>query len=233
MEADETACMDRAGAELSNRTALKASPLLLSTVCRPARCQCSRRDPGCASAGRRGGEHLVLPIHLLLASRGLSSGGTDIYPHHLQLCIQSVQLHKVFLVDDLTSRFQPPVVQFPVLHPAGHTCGRQSSDLARHRDPEPLVSGITLTVDGELAVCVKNQLLDVPLFGLFQRSAGSLAHTQDHTWWFWFEQAAAGDEENNPVVSGLFRNLCLVLSFCRASGLRHIDSSEPAHYIWS
>lgn len=130
----------------------------------------------------------MLSTHLLLASRGPSSGGTDIYPHHLQLCIQSVQLHKVFLVDDLTSRFQPPVVQFPVLHPAGHTCSRQSSDLpqhheavARREETEPLLSGFGLTVDGELAVCVENQLLDVPLFGLFQRSAGSLAHTQDHT----------------------------------------------------
>lgn len=35
-----------------------------------------------------------------------------------------------------------------------------------------------LTVNGELAVCVENQLLYVQLFGLFQCSAGSLHQTQ-------------------------------------------------------
>lgn len=40
---------------------------------------------------------------------------------------------------------------------------------------------VRLTVDGELAVRVENQLLNVPLFGLLQRSAGGLAHTHTHT----------------------------------------------------
>lgn len=39
---------------------------------------------------------------------------------------------------------------------------------------------VWLTIDGELAVCVENQLLNVPLFGLLQRSAGGLAHTYTH-----------------------------------------------------
>lgn len=36
---------------------------------------------------------------------------------------------------------------------------------------------VWLTIDGEHAVRVENQLLNVPLFGLLQRSAGGLAHT--------------------------------------------------------
>lgn len=52
----------------------------------------------------------------------------DIYPDDLQLCVQSVQLHKVVFVGDRTTRFQPPVIQLPVLHPAGHTCTNNTTD---------------------------------------------------------------------------------------------------------
>lgn len=46
---------------------------------------------------------------------------------------------------------------------------------------------LVLTIDSKLAVGVKNQLLDVLLFSLFQRFAGSLVntHSQDslvHLW---------------------------------------------------
>lgn len=52
----------------------------------------------------------------------------DIYPDDLQLCVQSVQLYKVVFVGDRTARFQPPVIQLPVLHPAGHTCTNDTTD---------------------------------------------------------------------------------------------------------
>lgn len=130
----------------------------------------------------------------------------DVYPDHLQLCIQSVQLHKVFFVDDLTSRFQPPIIQLPLLHPAGHTCSKHTTDFKHTSSVDMQNSGsvncwrwawlwsvtlqsavflhliffLRLTIDCKLAVCVKNQLLYVVLFGLFQRFAGCLVHTETH-----------------------------------------------------
>lgn len=108
----------------------------------------------------------------------------NIYPHHLQLGVQSVQLHEVFFVGDWTSGFQPPVVELPVLHPGGHTCSPQRSVTRLGGGSTVIglpVSGLGLTVDGELAVGVEDQLLDVLLFGLFQRSAGRLVQNTTHT----------------------------------------------------
>lgn len=43
------------------------------------------------------------------------------YPNNFQVCVQSVKLFKVIFVDDGSTRFEPPAIRLPGLHPAGDT----------------------------------------------------------------------------------------------------------------
>lgn len=109
--------------------AFEASQLLPSTTCQPLRCHGNRRGQEYVSGRQDFGYELICS--------GCSGrrANADIHPGHVQLCIQLVQLHKVFFVGDTTSTFPPPVVNLPVLYPPRHTCNHKDWNWTwpRHR----------------------------------------------------------------------------------------------------